>query len=159
MTKKPEPLDPEEFERIAAELEALDILFSPPSQPMPVARKLMKGRNFAGLPTLLHWRNGWMRWEGAHWAEIEERTVRSECYQRLEEAVYMTPLGPQPWNPTQHKISDVADALRGITHLPESHNPPCWLPGTAGTDSPMIAAANGLLDVRTRELRPLTPGF
>ncbi len=60
MTKKPEPLDPEEFKRIAAELEALDILFSPPSQPMPVARKLMKGRDFAGLLTLLHWRNGWM---------------------------------------------------------------------------------------------------
>jgi putative DNA primase/helicase len=69
------------------------------------------------------------------------------------------PFGRLPWDPTRHKISDVADALRGITHLPESYNPPCWLPGTAGTDSPMIAAANGLLDVHTRELRPLTPGF
>ncbi len=71
----------------------------------------------------------------------------------------MTPLGPQPWNPTQHKISDGVDALRGITHLPESYNPPCWLPGSAATDSPMIATANGLLDVHTRELRALTPGF
>jgi putative DNA primase/helicase len=157
--KKPEPLDPEEFERIAAELEELDILFSPPSQPMPVARKLMKGRNFAGLPTLLHWRNGWMRWVDTHWVEIEERTVRSESYQRLEQAVYMTPFGKADWDPTQHKINDVTDALRGITHLPEFYNPPCWLPGIAGTDSPMIAATNGLLDVHTRELRPLTPGF
>jgi putative DNA primase/helicase len=161
MPKKPdkEPLDPEEFQRIAAELEALDILFPPPSQPMPVTRKLMKGRTFAGLPTLLHWRNGWMRWEEAHWAEIEERTVRSECYQRLEEAVYMTPFGPLPWDPTRHKISDVADALRGITHLPESYSPPSWLPGVAGTDLPVIAATNGLLDVHSRQLRPLTPGF
>ena len=159
MPKKPEPLDPEEFERIAAELEALDILFPAPSQPMNVARKLMRGRDFHGLPTLKHWRNGWMRWEGAHWIEIEERTVRAESYQRLEEAVYMTEVGSKPWHPNRYKITDVADALRGITHLPEFHNPPCWLPGAVGTDSPVIAAENGLLDVRTRELRPLTPGF
>jgi putative DNA primase/helicase len=159
MTKKPEPLDPDEFDRIAATLEALGILFPSPSQPMPVARKLMKGRTFRGLPTLLHWRSGWMRWEEAHWIEIEERTVRSECYQRLEEAVYVTQFGKVDWDPNRHKISDVLDALRGITHLPESYHPSCWLPGTAGTDSPVIATANGLLDVRTRELRPLTPGF
>jgi hypothetical protein len=87
--KKREPkeeLSDEEFKRLWEELEALDILFPPPSQPMPVARKLMKGRTFRGLPTLLHWRNGWMRWEEAHWIEIEERTIRAECYQRLEEA-------------------------------------------------------------------------
>jgi hypothetical protein len=42
MTKQPEPLDPEEFDRIAATLEALGILFPSPSQPMPVARKLMR---------------------------------------------------------------------------------------------------------------------
>ena len=45
MTKKPEPLDPEEFDRIAATLEALGILFPSPSQPMPVARKLMRARD------------------------------------------------------------------------------------------------------------------
>ena len=86
MTKKPEPLDPEEFDRIAATLEALGILFPSPSQPMPVARKLMKARDFSGLPTLKHWRDSWMRWEQAHWAEVEERTVRAELYEQLEQA-------------------------------------------------------------------------
>jgi putative DNA primase/helicase len=157
--KKPEPLDPEEFKRIAADLEALDILFAPPSQPMPVARKLMKAQDFRGLPTLKHWRGEWMRWEETHWIEIEDRTVRAEIYERLEEARYMTPLGPLPWEPNRYKINDVLDALRGIIHLPGSYNPPCWLPGTTGTDSPVIAAKNGLLDVLTRELRPLMPGF
>ena len=38
MTKKPEPLDPEEFDRIAATLEALGILF-----PHPVSRCLWHG--------------------------------------------------------------------------------------------------------------------
>jgi putative DNA primase/helicase len=86
MTKKPEPLDPEEFDRIAATLEALGILYPSPSKPMPVARKLMKAREFRGLPTLKHWRDSWMRWEEAHWAEVEDRTVRAELYERLEEA-------------------------------------------------------------------------
>ena len=159
MTKKPEPLDPEEFDRIAATLEALGILYPSPSKPMPVARKLMKAREFRGLPTLKHWRDSWMRWEEAHWAEVEDRTVRAELYERLEEAKYMQPTGEAPWEPNRYKINDVVDALRGITHLPQSYNPPCWLPGTTGTDAPVIAATNGLLNVHTRELRPLTPAF
>jgi putative DNA primase/helicase len=159
MTKKPEPLDPEEFDRIAATLEALGILFPSPSQPMPVARKLMQARDFSDLPTLKHWRDSWMRWEEAHWAEVEERTVRAELYEQLEQAKYMKPTGEAPWEPNRYKINDVVDALRGITHLPQSYNPPCWLPGIAGTDAPVIAATNGLLNVHTRELRPLTPGF
>ena len=141
--RKREPLDEEEFNRIVADLSALDILFPPPSDPMAVARKLMEGRTFAGLPTMLHWRNGWMRWEGPHWTEIEERTVRAECYQRLEQAEFMTPFGSIPWKPNRHKISDVLDALRAITHLPESYNPPCWLPSVSDSDSIMIATRMG----------------
>jgi len=161
MTRKPnkEPLDPEEFKRIAADLEALGILYPSPSEPMAVARKLMRGRDFNGVPTLKHWRGDWMRWERAHWSEIEGDTVRSECYERLEKAVYMTEFGEAPWHPTKFKITNVLDALRGITHLPEAHNPPCWLPSGADITAPMIAATNGLLDVHTRKLRPLTPGF
>ena len=159
MTQRPEPLDPEEFDRIAATLEALGILFPSPGQPMPVARKLMQAREFRGLPTLKHWRDSWMRWEEAHWAEVEERTVRAELYEQLEQAKYMQPTGEAPWEPNRYKINDVLDALRGITHLPQSYHPPYWLPGTTGTDAPVIAATNGLLNVRTRELLPLTPGF
>lgn len=71
----------------------------------------------------------------------------------------MTPFGSIPWKPNRHKISGVLDALRAITHLSESYNPPCWLPSVSDSDSIMIAATNGLLDVRTREVRSLTPGF
>lgn len=85
--------------------------------------------------------------------------MRAECYQRLEQAEFMTPFGSIPWKPNRHKISDVLDALRAITHLSESYNPPCWLPSVSDSDSIMIAATNGLLDVRTREVRSLTPGF
>jgi putative DNA primase/helicase len=159
MTKKPEPLGDDAFNEIVAALSGLGILFPPPSQPMAVARKLMEGRNFRGLPTLKHWRSSWMRWEKTHWTEIEDGTVRAEIYERLEQVKIVTPFGEAPWEPNRYKINDVLDALRGITHLPTSYNPPCWLPSTTGTDSPVIAATNGLLDVHTRQLRPLTPGF
>jgi hypothetical protein len=143
MTDKKEALGQDDFDRIVADLKALGSLFPPPKQPMPVARQLMGARNFRGLPTLKHWRDSWMQWEQAHWVEIEERTVRAVIYERLEEAEYMTPFGSEAWEPNRYKITDVMDALRSITHLPASYHTPCWLPGTAGTDSPVIAAANG----------------
>jgi putative DNA primase/helicase len=158
-SKKPEPLDAETFRRMAGDLEEQGILFPSPAQPMPVARQLIEAWTFVGLPTIKHWRGEWMRWEQTHWIEVEDRTVRSELYERLERAKYMTQFGPAPWEPNRYKINDVLDALRGITHLPQSYNPPCWLSGSAGVDVLVIAATNGLLEVRTRELRPITPGF
>jgi hypothetical protein len=56
-------------------------------------------------------------------------------------------------------------ALRATVHLPKSARPPCWLRrddegALYGTDAdPVIACANGLLEVRTRQLRLLTPAF
>jgi putative DNA primase/helicase len=129
---------------------------------MAVARRLLTDHTHACLTTLRHWRAGWMRWESTHWIEIEERTIRAEAYGRLETARYLTRFGALPWLPNRRKIGDVIDAMLGIIHLPELVDPPCCPdPGTATfrPDSPVVAGRNGLLDVSTRELRPLTPAF
>jgi putative DNA primase/helicase len=156
-----------QLELTPAEIDVLkvdlgDRLWPAPSDPMAVARRLLADHMYAGLTTLRHWRAGWMRWESTHWIEIEERTIRAESYGRLEQAQYLTRFGAVPWLPNRHKIGDVIDAMQGIIHLPEYFDPPCWLDrGTATPppDSPVVACRNGLLDVSTRELRPLTPAF
>jgi len=136
-----------------------------PSDPMAVARKVTENYTTGGCLTLRQWRGGWMRWAGTHWGEVEETVVRSGIYGLLEHAEYEDTSGKtskvKPWEPTRHKVSDVADALTAITHLPEDVDPPAWLDhdDAATPAGELVACENGLLHVGTRELLPLTPRY
>lgn len=134
-----------------------------PSNPMAVARELVTDYLSDGHLTLARWRGGWMQWHRTHWAEVEETVVRSWLYRRLEYAQYEDTSGKKPikpWEPNRHKVSDVADALTAITHVPEDTDPPAWLgesgPVPAGE---IVACSNGLLNVGTRKLHDHTPRF
>jgi putative DNA primase/helicase len=149
--------------RQAAELAAADpVVMAPPDEPMAVARELIAGLD-AGRLTLRHWRDGWMRWHRAHWAEDEETAIRSWAYRQLEHAVYpkagKNGITLCPWLPNRRKVADVTDALRAVTHLAERTNPPAWLDESTHRAGEIVACANGLLHVGTRELLGHTPGF
>src|SRR5262249_8683066 len=65
-----------------------------------------------------------------------------------------------PWEPTRAKIANVVDALHAATYLDGSLSAPCWLDGRPNsTATGLVAMANGLLDIRSRELLPHTPDF
>jgi putative DNA primase/helicase len=136
----------------------------PPNRPMKVARVLAAERYQLQdeTPTLRHWRGEWWQWRASHWAEVEQRAVRGEAYKFAERAVYerMKLNGDrefEPWSPNRHKIGDLLEALAAIVHLPESLAQPAW---TDGRDSGVIVAtANGLLDVTSRELLEHDPRF
>jgi putative DNA primase/helicase len=63
----------------------------------------------------------------------------------------------KPWAPTEKKISDLAGALASLCELSNKIDAPCWL--DARTTGTVIAVANGLLDVASRQLYPHTPQF
>jgi putative DNA primase/helicase len=134
----------------------------PPSEPAAVARVLVDRhhREPDGTVTLRAWRGGFHRWAGGCWVEAEEAAIRAWLYRQVEHATYEHPkYGPMPWAPTRHKIADLTDALRAVTHLDEHVNPPAWL-DDAVSDPPageLVAMGNGLLHVRTRKLHPHTP--
>jgi putative DNA primase/helicase len=134
-----------------------------PSNPMAVARELLIDYQEAGKTTLLSWRGGWMRWCGGHWVEIEDDTLRSSLYKRLEHAEYVTKDKEgkekiKPWAPNKYKVANVMDAMRAICHLPETVSAPSWLDdGNHPPAAEIVATASGLLHVGTRELLPLTP--
>lgn len=135
-----------------------------PSNPMAVARKLAAYYRTAGHTTLIRWRGGWMQWRGTHWAEVEETVIRSWLYQRLEYARYTDTTGSGPpvrqWEPNRHKVSDVADALTAITHVPEDTDPPAWLRGSElAAPGEIVACSNGLLHVGTRKRMDHTPRY
>ncbi len=132
-----------------------------PGDPMAVARELMTALYTdptTGAPTLRHWRGGWWRWDRTHWSEREERAVRRDAYEFTEHAWYMGKDGPETWSPTRTKIANLLEALQAVTHLDASFDQPAWI-GDAGTDEPMVACGNGLLELRTRRLLSHDPRF
>jgi putative DNA primase/helicase len=138
--------------------------FPPPSSPMTVARVLAGDRMHDGELTIGHWRGTWMQWEHSRWTETEDRQVRAWLYRQLEHAGYLhlTAAGDRQvraWAPNKRKIGDVADALAAITHLPERTDPPAWHGHGPQFAGPVVACANGLLDVTTRQVHPHTPRF
>ena len=72
-------------------------------------------------------------WDGRCWREWDEATIRAEAYRFLEHAKYLAMgiNGPEhrPWEPTRSKIANVLEALRAVTHLAETIEPPAWLEG------------------------------
>jgi len=129
---------------------------------MGVARQLVKTLYTmpAGLVLRSH-RGDFYHWHGTHWRDVDRRDVRARAYEFLEGAHYMHPEdGLLPFAPTQHKITDVLDALQAITLVESRTDLPLWIdrrlePCVTET----IALANGLLDVKTRILHPHTPLF
>ena len=75
------------------------LLLPPPSDPMAVARIFIEQRyTQQGTHTLRYWCGSWWKWHTSHWAEVEQRTVRSLLYHFTEKALYRDPKeGLLPW--------------------------------------------------------------
>ncbi|WAL64461.1 phage/plasmid primase, P4 family [Amycolatopsis cynarae] len=140
-------------------------VFPSPQQPLTVARRLIDAWQEDGVLTLRHWRGQWMRWQGTHWAEVEDLAVRAVLYRRLENALFVIEKDGEstkrPWSPTKRKIADVLDAMGAVMLLPNTVDAPEWIDrrkAPAG-DSTLVACLNGLLQVAERKLLDLTPAF
>jgi putative DNA primase/helicase len=148
--------------RVASTAPQLQILPAP-SNPMAVARQFVEERCLFGQHlTLRYWCAGWWSWKRTHWAEVEERSVRSVLYRYTEDAFYihLTEDGPrqQPWRPNKSKIGNVMDALTAVCLLDGDIDQPCWLDG-GPSSGVIVSTANGLLDVARRRLMPHTPEY
>jgi putative DNA primase/helicase len=133
-------------------------LLPPPSMPMDVARVFVAEYcTHDGTLTLRHWRGGWWRWRSSHWREVQDRGVRSLLYHFTAEAFYLQEGALTPWAPTRKKVGDLLEALAAICILSDDTDQPCWLDDRASSGSVIVAMANGLLDVDTRQLLTHTP--
>ena len=140
-------------------------LVPPPSEPLAVARQFLDERiTEAGLCLLLKQSGTFYAWDGTCWPDLEDAALRSELYQWLEHAIYEreTRNGVElaHWAPTSSKIGNVVDALHAATFLDYRVDAPSWLDkrDTDGSNG-IVSLANGLLNLRTRELQPHTPAY
>jgi putative DNA primase/helicase len=139
------------------ETEPEDLLPSP-YFPMFVARVFVGEHCLHdGVMTLRYWRGGWWQWRRSHWSEREKDEVEAMLWVFTEYANYRIDGKIASWAPNAKKINDVFKALAAVVFLAPEVDQPTWLDGReSGT---IVAVANGLLNVETRELIPHNPQF
>jgi len=136
-------------------------LLAAPGNPMAVAHLLIEARYREDDDLILrYWRGGWWSWCRSHWNEREEWAIRTNAYAFTEHAKYIETKDGiptlKPWEPNRHKIANLLDGLKSITHLDATIDQPAWV---AGPDRQVVAVANGLLDLEQRVLLRHTPNY
>ncbi len=115
-----------------------------------------------GERTLHHQAGAFFTWSGTCYPQADDAAIRAELYKFLETALRRdAKTGMEvPFQPTMHRVNNVLDALRAVANVPNTINPPAWLEHTP--DLPpdeILACANGLLHLPTRQLLPPSPIF
>jgi putative DNA primase/helicase len=145
-----------------------DVLVVPsPNNPMAVARMFLELHytDQNGHTLIRHHRNTFWIYDGSSWPELDERRLYSDLYRWLEPAKYWKKttrsVELEDFAPTVYKPRDLVDAIRGHVHLDAHISAPAWIGISEGdaVDRDVVPMANGLLDIRTRELLPHTPSF
>lgn len=131
-----------------------------PADPYASATQFLEDRYTIGRVRTLRHHNG----SFYHYApttsyrEAEVATLRSDLWGYLAAALKVGGRAGECFKPTAAKVSDVVDAVRGLSHLPVSSPAPCWLePGHPEDPADLLACANGIIHLPTRKLLPSTP--
>ena len=143
------------------ELQRSDALILDRHDPLQSARLFIDHRySQDGVRTLYHYSSKFYHWNGACYPEADLNAIRSELYGFLENSSRQTKDGPEPFQPTTHKVNNVMDALKAVANLDKAISPPAWLNQNSGLDpEDILACKNGLLHLPDRDLMPATPLF
>lgn len=147
------------------ELPVADNVWPAPVDPAAVADKLLEKTAYNGDPTFKRYQDNTYRWVGYRWVPMEDAMVDKWLWDELRHANFeyvdgRTGLkGHKRWLPNRNKIGDVRAAMYATIALDGENEQPLWL-GNPGFNVPvgsLVAMANGLLEVPSRNLYPITP--
>jgi putative DNA primase/helicase len=126
-----------------------------PSDPAAVARALAETMPAShGVPHTKWWRDEFYLWTGTRWSVMAASVLEGWLYERTEDAEYVVPADGDDdeaedeyrrWKPTIKKVEEVTNAL---AKLVLQHH---------GEAEPVLACANGVVDLGTLELHPPSP--
>ena len=97
---------------------------------------------------LLLYNSDWLTWHSGAYRGLEDQTIRTAVYREFPSA-------------GKAFVSNVADALRSLTHIDRNNfTPPCWLDRRAAPKSEnLLVLRNGLLDLDSGQLLPIDAAF
>jgi putative DNA primase/helicase len=144
--------------------EPVELIVPPPSNPLAVAEKFLADRHTVDSQILIrHHRNTFHHYTGSAWPETEDRRLIADMYGWLRHAKYWKKKGDaielEDFAPTRHKMADLVDALKALTHLDASETPPLWLGDAMWPAGEIVPMGNGLLHLPTRSLMAHTPMY
>jgi hypothetical protein len=135
-------------------------LVLPVGAPVVAAEEFLKRcRSRGEIPLLRCYRGAFYLWAGTHYREHAEETLERDLYVFLNGALVPNNNGElSPYNPTKHKVQEVAHALRRGTLVDRDLDAPFWLEQTEYKPADnLVACRNGILNLVTRELTPHDP--
>lgn len=112
-------------------------------------------------PNLMHTNGEWLDHNGSSYDEVEDATIRAECYRFLASAVEEDTKGNRKrFSVTRNPVADIVAALEATAHKErDRYRPPCWLRGDGPPAGEILACANGLVHLPSGVLLPPTPDF
>lgn len=114
---------------------------------------------------LVHYSGDFFSYQGTHYAEMEESTVRSDLYKFLDKCKKQDKKGNlQPFAPNPATVNGALDASKALVHLPNHANtrPPVWLEGYSYNRpeaNKLVSLKNGLFHLEDNVLLPHSLGF
>lgn len=133
------------------------------SEPHKTAKLFKQDRH----PHLIRYQEEFLTYRNGCYVALTEDTIRSQltawmdtCVENVKEGeAFVT----RKVNPSPKLVNNVLPMLKDVAHVPaEMFEMPCWAEGHDDPDFPpecVVACANGLLNVRTGKMRPLTHNF
>ena len=151
-------------ERAMLDEKERDLEVSPPGQPMPNVRRFLAAKyHHADHQLLVHQGGQFYAYDGKCWPSVEDAILRSSLYRWFEQRWYIddTLQKPvkKPFAPTTRKVTDLFDALRGVTIIATDKSAPSWFDTSDVSADELIACENGLIHWPTRTLHKHTPRF
>ena len=114
---------------------------------------------------LVHYSGDFFNYQGTHYAEVEESTIRSELYKFLDKCKKQDRKGNLvAFAPTPASVSAALDGIKALTHLQNQANtrPPVWLDGYS-TNRPdaskLVSLKNGIFHLEDNILLPHSLGL
>lgn len=140
-----------------------------------------------GVPTLRRWREDWFKWNGTQFVKVSREDQQRWFWWRMDGAYtwYFVPdeknedgspltkeqkrqaikdgnghWEPMPWNPKPNLVRELETAGKQVFKLNDTIDPNTWIARREenGSDR-FLACKNGLLNLRTRELKKNDPLF
>jgi len=114
---------------------------------------------------LVHYSGDFYSYQGTHYSEVEESTIRSELYKFLDKCKKQDRKGNiVAFAPNPASVSGALDGIKALTHLQNQANtrPPVWLDGY-GSNRPeaskLVSLKNGLFHLEDNILLPHSLGL
>jgi putative DNA primase/helicase len=128
-----------------------------PSGPYDTAKEYVRRKCFReGSLATYFWQDKFYEWNGRYYEVVEERVMRDRVYAFLDESKKGNVDEEQRFRPKPSHVNDMLDALKSGLVLGAKYLPPMWFE-TGERATNVLAFKNGLVNVLTGEMMPMTP--